>query len=226
MREGKILKFHWQCHKIECGFTLIELLLAILIATIVLTVVYSSFFQIIKAKDVVETELDLYHEARVVLSKFSKDLHSAYPRGMVVKKSKAQPTSFFVGETHGERGSSIKFTSFSRKPGLNSNESDQAELTYYLQPMPESDLYYLMREENPLIGNETGGNKYPIAERLVDFRISYLTELDDEEGLAEKYDSKETGSLPKAVEVYLTIRSQREDKDITFNSLVFLPLGS
>ena len=226
MKEGEILKFQWHFLKVDKGFTLIELLLAIFIGTIVLTVVYSSFFQIIKAKDVVESELDLYHEARVVFSKISEDLQSAYPRGMVVKSSKKNPSSFFIGTTGDREGSSVKFTSFSREPSANSLDSDQAEISYYLQPMDESGLFYLMREENPLIGNDSSSRKYPISERLVDFRLAYLTELDDEEGLVDEFDSSETGSLPKAVEVTFTLRSPRQDENVTFNSTVVIPLGN
>ena len=220
------MKFHWHCLKVDKGFTLLEVLLAIFIGTIVLTVIYSSFFQIIKAKDFVESELDLYHEARVVLSKISEDLQSAYPRGMVVKGSKYPPSSFFLGKKEDGEGSSVKFTSFSRQPSANSLESDQAEISYYLQPMPESDLFYLMREENPLIGNDTSRNKYPISERFVDFSLAYLTELDDEEGHVDEFDSIVTGSLPRAVEVTFTLRSPREDENVTFNSTILIPLGN
>ncbi len=58
-----------------------EVLLAIFIGSIVLTALYASFFQIIKAKERIEEELDLYHEARVVMAKVTKDLAMAYPRG-------------------------------------------------------------------------------------------------------------------------------------------------
>ena len=65
------------------GFTLIEVLLAVFIGSIVLTVLYASFFQINRAKDRIEEELDLYHEARVIMSKITKDLATRFPRGLI-----------------------------------------------------------------------------------------------------------------------------------------------
>lgn len=61
------------------GFTLIEVLLAVFIGSIVLTVLYASFFQINKAKARIEEELDLYHESRIIMSKITRDLATAFP---------------------------------------------------------------------------------------------------------------------------------------------------
>lgn len=218
-----ILRSHWHCLIIEKGFTLLEVLLAIFIGSIVLTVLYSSFFQIIKAKDVVESELDLYNEARVVFSKMTEDFESAYASGKVFDSSLAGAPPFFNGSKDGEN-SRVNFTSLSRQPALNSTDSDQAEISYYLEPVPESTLYYLVREENPRIGAGAGGIKYPISESLVGFNLRYLTENDSEGGLAEEFSGDEAGVLPKAVEVRLTMRSPRGE-DVEFSTLILIPLG-
>jgi general secretion pathway protein J len=219
----KIFKFQWHYLIIEKGFTLIEVLLAIFIGSIVLTVLYSSFFQIIKAKDVAESELDLYHEARVVFSKMTEDFQSAYPRGEVFDNSLISTSSFFSGTKDGDN-SRVTFTSLSRRPSLNSIDSDQAEVSYYLEPLPDSDLFYLMREENPRIGTDSGGIKYPISESLVRFNLRYMTENDSEESFVDEFNSDQTGSLPKVVEVTLTMRSPRGE-NVEFSTLILIPLG-
>lgn len=219
----KTSKFQWHYLITERGFTLIEVLLALFIGAIVLTVLYSSFFQIMKAKDVVESELDLYHEARVVFSKMSEDFQSAYPRGEVFNNSLISGSSFFSGIKDGDN-SRVTLTSLSRRPASNSMDSDQAEISYYLEPIPESDLFYLMREENPRIGSDSGGIIYPISENLVRFNLRYLTENDSEESFVEELNSDQTGSLPKVVEVTLTMRSPRGD-DVEFSTLILIPLG-
>jgi general secretion pathway protein J len=218
-----IFKFQWHYLIIEKGFTLIEVLLAIFIGSIVLTVLYSSFFQIIKAKDVAESELDLYHEARVVFSKMTEDFESAYPRGEVFNNSLISDASFFSGTKEGDN-SRVTVTSLSRKPALNSIDSDQAEISYYLEPVPQSDLFYLMRDENPRIGTDSGGIKYPISESLVRFNLRYMTENDSEESFVDEFNSYHTGSLPKVVEVTLTMRSPRGE-DVEFSTLILIPLG-
>ena len=223
MKGKRTIESQWQWLNINKGFTLLELLLAFFISAIVLTVVYSSFFQIIKAKDTAENELDLYHEARLIFTKLTEDFQSAYPRGLIYNKNKNLKPSFFLGEKEGEN-SVVTFTSLSRKSSSNSVDSDQAEISYYLDPIPDTDLFYLIREENPRIGIENGGIKYPISERLVGFNLSYITELDSEEGLVNVFDSTQTGSLPKAVEVRLILRSSRGE-DVEFSSLILVPLG-
>ncbi len=219
----KTSKFQWHYLITERGFTLIEVLLAIFIGSIVLTVLYSSFFQIMKAKDVAESELDLYHEARVVFSKMTEDLESAYPRGEVFDNSQIPASSFFSGKKDGDN-STVTFTSLSRRPASNSMDSDQAEISYYLEPIPQSDLFYLIRAENPRIGTDSGGIIYPISESLVRFNLRYLTENDSEESFADEFNSDRTGSLPKAVEVTLTMRSPRGE-DVEFSTLILIPLG-
>lgn len=223
MTVKKIFKFQWRYLITEKGFTLIEVLLAIFIGSIVLTVLYSSFFQIIKAKDVAEGELDLYHEARVIFSKMTEDFQSAYPRGEVFNNSTIPTSTFFSGTKDGDN-SRVTLTSLSRRPTVNSIDSDQAEISYYLEPVPQSDLFYLVREENPRIGTDSGGIKYPISESLVRFNLRYMTENDSEDSFVDEFNSDQTGSLPKVVEVTLILRSPR-GQDVEFNTLILIPLG-
>ena len=78
-----------------------------------LTVLYGSFFQIIKAKDSAENAMELYHEASVIFSRMTKDLQGAYLRGKVYSES---------GKT--------------TYPSL-SAEKRTTEATYILSPSPE-----------------------------------------------------------------------------------------
>ena len=201
------------------GFTLIEFLLAVFIGAIVLTVLYASFFQIINAKDSAENELELYHEARVVHSKITEDLVMAFPMGKIYSVKVSSPSSFFVGEVEG-KNSSVAFTSLSHKRGINSPDSDQAVISYFLEPIPESSLFFLMRGENPRIGSTSVAIQYPLSESVVGFNLTYLS--GDGEEFVDVWDSSQTNSLPKAVEVTLTMRSRR-GQDVVFNSLILIP---
>jgi general secretion pathway protein J len=223
MREKKSLNLHWRWLTSNSGFTLLEVLLAIFIGAIVLTVLYASFFQIINAKDSAEDKLELYHEARVIISKMTEDLSMAYPRGMIYPVQGASASSFFVGKTEEGERSSIDFTSLSHAGGINSGDSDQAEITYYLKPIPQSDLFFLMRRENPRIGSDSSAIEYPLSERVVGFSLAYMSS-DGGEFISE-WDSAQTNSLPKAVEIRLTIRSAKGE-DVEFNSLVSIPVAN
>ncbi len=243
MKVKRTLKSHWQClisnrgflktlpldfvvsaqsddrDPRSRGFTLIEVLLAALIGAMVLTVLYASFFQIINAKDSAESELELYHEVRIIFSKMTEDLAMAFPMGMIYSVKGSSPSSFFVGEVEG-KNSSVAFTALSHKRGINSPDSDQALISYFLEPVPDSDLFFLMRGENPRIGSTSVAIQYPLSESVVGFNLTYLS--GDGEEFIDVWDSSQTNSLPKAVDVTLTMRSSRGE-DVVFNSLILIP---
>ncbi|GJM17264.1 MAG: hypothetical protein DHS20C13_25910 [Thermodesulfobacteriota bacterium] len=208
------------------GFTLIEVLLAVFIASIVMAVLYASFFQIIKAKDKVEEELELYHEARVIFSKMTRDIVTAFPRGSVNSDSPNSVSDFFIGSQE-NNFSTLTFTSLSRTPTPDAKESDQTEISYYLEPTEDDpELFALMRRDDPTIGTDEGGSQYPISERIVGFTVSYLGEeylTSENQELAFEWNSSETSSLPTAVNVNIVLRSPRGD-DIEFNSLILIPV--
>ena len=208
------------------GFTLIEVLLAVFIASIVLAVLYASFFQILKAKEKVEEELELYHEARVIFSKMTRDLATAFPRGSVNSDSSNIASPFFIGNQEGNH-SSLTFTSLSRTPAKDARESDQTEISYFLEPAEDTpDLFALIRRDDPTIGTDEGGIQYPISERIAGFTVSYLADAStgsENQELTSEWNSNETSSLPTAVNVNLVLRSPRGE-DIEFNSLILIPV--
>jgi len=207
------------------GFTLIEVLLAVFIASIVMAVLYASFFQIIKAKEKVEEELELYHEARVIFSKMTKDLATAFPRGSVNSVTSNTNSDYFIGAQEGNF-STLRFTSLSRTPAKDAKESDQTEISYFIEPTEdEPELFSLIRRDDPTIGVDGGGSEYPISERIVEFTLSYLGEpslTTENQELAFEWNSVES-SLPNAVNVNIVLRSPRGE-DIEFNSLILIPI--
>jgi len=226
MKGTRYLQLQQQSQTTNKGFTLIEVLLAVFIASIVLSVLYASFFQVLKAKEKVEEELELYHEARIIFSKMTKDIATAFPRGSVNSESLSAAYPFFLGSEDGNH-SSITFTSLSRTPAKDVKESDQTEISYFLEPAEDApELFALMRRDNPTIGNDEGGTQYAISERIVGFKVSYLgaasIESENQE-LAFEWNSDEQSSLPRAVNINLTMRNPRGE-DIEFNSLILIPV--
>jgi len=225
MKGIRCLKLLQQSRTTNDGFTLIEVLLAVFIASIVMAVLYASFFQIIKAKEKVEEELELYHEARVIFSKITRDLVTAFPRGIVNTTIATRPNDYFIAGQE-NNFSTLVFTSLSRTPAPDSKESDQTEISYFVVPNKEDpDLFVLMRRDDPTIGTEGGGSEYPISERIVGFTLSYLGEdslTSENPEFAFEWDSAEA-SLPKAVNVNITLRSPRGE-DIEFNTMILIPV--
>ncbi|MCK5912583.1 MAG: prepilin-type N-terminal cleavage/methylation domain-containing protein [Desulfuromusa sp.] len=58
------------------GFTLIEILLAVLISSLVLASVYGIFSSVSRARDRLEAEGDLYHQARIFFDRIGGELAS------------------------------------------------------------------------------------------------------------------------------------------------------
>lgn len=214
-----------QSRTTDKGFTLIEVLLAIFIGSIVLTVLYASFFQINRAKDRIEEELELYHEARIIMSKITKDLATAFPRGLVNSQSTGITTPFFYGVEEGEN-SKLSFTSLSRTPTQDARESDQTEISYFLAPIEDSDLFALVRRDNPTFEPDTGGTQYAISERISGFSLTYLPKIPENgeaQGYSSEWNSNETLTLPAAVNVNIVLKSPRGE-DIQFSTLVMIPI--
>jgi len=223
----------------ESGFTLLELLVAVFISALVLTLVGTSFFQIINAKDKVESQLELIHEARVVFSRIGKDLSSVYPRGKVANSAVSYPYIFFLATNDEQTDNSrIVFSSFTRNPIEFNRESDQSEIIYFTARIEddenydeENQIFALIRKENPWFGNDEGGTQYPISERVRKFKLTYQNAKKVDDPLIEQEDIEEWdavllgGTLPKAVAVELVLTDD-EGLDHTFNTLIIMPIAN
>ncbi|MCH7926876.1 MAG: prepilin-type N-terminal cleavage/methylation domain-containing protein [Deltaproteobacteria bacterium] len=231
---NKILKSRLQCQTTNKGFTLVEVLIALFIGSLILGVLYASFFQIIKSKEIAENELEVYHEARVIFSRITKDLNSIYPRGNVFlgKANYISDEPYFEGGLENDN-SWIKFTSLSRAPSYNKSDSDQAQITYYIEEGEEDDdedgdtkLFSLMRRENPYIGGNKDGISYSLSDRIVFFRLDYLSGdiIDSEDSYIEEWNSNESQGVPRAIDIRLMLRSPG-DEDVEFRNLVYLQLS-
>lgn len=222
----RVLKYSRQYPTRKNGFTLIEILIAILISSVVLGVLYTSFFQIINARDKVEYELEMLHESRVIFNRLRKDLANAFPRGNVGLAAQSAGYQYFYSTVIGVNNE-LTFTSLAKDPSPDTNESDQVQVSYYMVEIQDSDLYALVRSENPWLGNEDGGIAYPISERVIAFQLNFITEAylnaQNPEPIRE-WDSVALGAYPKAVEVAVTLRND-EGNNVTFNSMIFIPVS-
>ena len=227
-----------QQYRTKNGFTLLELLVAVFISALVLVLVGASFFQIINAKEKVESQLELIHEARVVFSRIGRDLSNVYPRGKVANSAVIYPYPFFLATIDEQTDNSrIEFTSFTRNPLDFNRESDQSEIKYFIAEIEddenydeENQIYALIRKENPWFGNEEGGKQYPISERVKKFRLTFQNAKKIKDPLLEQEDVVEwdasllAGNLPKAVGVELVLTDD-QGLDHTFNTLIIMPMG-
>ena len=219
----KILKSRLRCQTTSNGFTLIEVVLALFIGSLVLVTLYGSFFQIIKSKEIAESELELYHESRVIMARLSQDLASLYARGNVYNSESNYVFTIPVLEGYMEGDQSfVRFTSLSRHPGLNEKDSDQALITYYTVMDDETGLFKLYRSENPYFNDDSNVISYPVSENVILFRLNYLNGvLIDDQSFTDSWNTNDQGKLPDLVELVLVLKSPRGEP-VEFRTLIKL----
>ncbi len=215
----------------KSGFTLIEVVIAVAITVVVLTMLYSSFSQLIKAKRMVETENELTQEANTILLKMRHDLVNAFPRGSInseVSSPSSSAYSYFTGSLEGDN-SRIIFTSFAKDLTHYSTQSGQSEISYYLVPLRDQDdnMYALMRKDNYWIGNDQAGSAYPISERVLSFKVNFLSErsqVSADEQKTWEWNSSVMRGFPKAVQVRI-ILSGSDGQEEVYSMIVAIPVA-
>jgi prepilin-type N-terminal cleavage/methylation domain-containing protein len=213
----------------KSGFTLIEVLVAVAITVIVLTMLYSSFSQLTTAKRRVETENELIQETNTILLKMRHDLVNAFPRGSI--NSEVPPPSaysYFTGRLEGD-SSRIVFTSFAKDPTHYSTQSGQSEISYYLVPLrgEREDMFALMRKDNYWIGNDEAGAAYPISERVLSFRVNFLSERSPDSVAEQRvweWDSSVMRGFPKAVQVHIILLGDGGHEEV-YSMIVAIPVA-
>ena len=213
----------------KSGFTLVEVLIVVAITVVVLTMLYSSFSQLITVKRRVETENELIQEANTILLKMRHDLVNAFPRGSINSKvSSPSAYSYFTGRLEGDN-SRIVFTSFAKDPTHYSTQSGQSEISYYLVPLrgEREDMFALMRKDNYWIGNDEAGAAYPISERVLSFRVNFLSERSPasvNEQEVWEWNSSVMRGFPKAVQVQIILLGT-EGREEVYSMIVAIPVA-
>ena len=213
----------------KSGFTLIEVLIVVAITVIVLTMLYSSFSQLVTVKRRVEAENELIQEANTILLKMRHDLVNAFPRGSINSKvSSPSAYSYFTGRLEGDN-SRIVFTSFAKDPTHYSTQSGQSEISYYLVPLrgQREDMFALMRKDNYWIGNDEAGAAYPISERVLSFRVNFLSERSPASANEQEvweWNSSVMRGFPKAVQVRIILLGVGGQEE-AYSMIVAIPVA-
>lgn len=190
------------------GFTLLELLVAISILSVILGVIYSSFFSASKTTRLLESDEDVYQTARSLLGLLSRELRSLYyyPSGA----TKAGLTGV-DSEIDGHPGDSIYFltTSYLRK-GSDSREGEMAEIGYFLDVDTGTDAKHLIRSVDPTVDLDfdEGGIFLPLSDRVEELDITYYKEQSDE--WLNEWDTKTQQQLPDLIRIELSVLDDEE----------------
>jgi len=203
------------------GFTLLEILITMAILAILATMVYASFSASIRMIERVDSEADIYREARFILARLSEELSMAYrPKG------KAIPEAIFVGENgvmDGRPQDSLRFTSLSHARSIaDEAASDLNLIEYRFEIDPEDRGWVLLhRERNNLDGLSQGGSgEFVIGEGIYSLNLRYF----DGKTWVDGWDAESEKALPRVVEIEIQFQVPREGQR-SFKSWVELPLA-
>lgn len=197
------------------GFTLLEVLIAVGLAALIATALYSSFSLAHSAVETVDTRLLRVQEARFLLDIMRREIESGFC-------SREKPYSSFKVEDrdyYGKQASRLSLTTFS---------SPMAEVVRveYLIEERNGRLSLRKRIERP--SARQGGSR---DETLIEDMDAFTLEVLHQGKWIKTWDCSLTGGLPEQVKISLTFSAQslsgdRRKATITFSDHAFPRVGS
>ena len=213
------------------GVTLLEVLVSLSILAVISTLIYGAFDGLSRTKQGLGRMNERYHQGRSALSRFSREIQSAFltlhhPFGSNLNPGMMTRTTTFIG-SDSRPADRIDFTSFShRRLKADAHESDQNELSYFDSRDPEKGKIDLVRREDKIIDLEPdkGGIVNVVAEDIESFDLEYYDPITQE--WQDTWDSTQTSGqlerLPLYVKAVLVLKGGPGDKPITLQTKVRL----
>jgi len=155
------------------GFTLIEVVISSALMAIIIVCAYLCLNAGLASQKVIEPRVEIFQNARVALAILASDLRSACP---FPKDFEFLGTQRTIGDSEADN---LDFATHNYTP-KRPHEGDFCEISYYLNPDPESGRLTLWRRRNPRIATDPlkGGRREEIATGLVGAKFEYFDGLD------------------------------------------------
>jgi general secretion pathway protein J len=210
-------------HAGDAGFTMIEVLIACSIMAFMMFLAWSTASQTLKAKKHFGLVQDRYREARILLTRMSRDLSMAYLSANE-DRTLLDPRTYFSGEASGEVDS-ITFSCLAhQRLYADVHESDQTVVSYYPGTDPDdrrkTDVF---RRESRRLANEKldaiPGESDVIFVDVAKLEITYWDAKNQE--WKDEWDTQKAegaaNRLPDKVRIALTFRDEN-DKEVTLTT--------
>lgn len=208
------------------GFTLAEVVIALAVLALIGTLTFGVFNQSLNARTQALEITEHYHMVRQAMLRMAREVSMAF---VTIHKDCEDPRtdSMFVGERSGS-SFRLDFTSFGHfKTQADANESDQNELSYFVDTDPEdSGRKALFRRSSARIDDEAdeGGFEQILARRVLGFEMEFYDDKDDR--WIDEWDTRDSefrDRLPLFVRLQLKIESPfGEEEEFVTKSRVVL----
>lgn len=193
------------------GFTLLEILVALTITAIVLTSVYGVFAALSSAKDELESDAEVFHQARVLFDRMGREIRSVYYH--------PARDSIFRGGEGEERQDFLEMTTRVISPTL-PRAAGISRIRYEVRPNPddrEGPPLLVRREESLLPGAAAAGMEHRLAAGIRLFRLRFFDGVE----WRDAWNTGDGAGLPQMVELYLEIEADGRAR--TFLTAVEIP---
>lgn len=156
------------------GFTLMEIMIALLVLSMIVTMIYGVFAQVVSGKEYVENGNEMYHQMRWAMEKMAYDLSCAY-----ISKGLNSHSQFLGINNQTQEGvpqDILSFTSFSHiRYSADEKSSDQCEISYFVVQDLETETSILFRREDYTVDDDLneGGEVLELVEGVVAFSVRY-----------------------------------------------------
>ncbi len=192
------------------GFTLLEVLIAVAIMSMIVSIIYTSFFtagENVKQAEAIRDATDL---ARTLEAKLSNDIANAYLNQNM--NAPAVTTIFYGKKAESDTGlgtssrhDSLSLTTLTNWRRPSSKETDLWEVGYDFKEKPDGTGWDLMRREKRELSKDTpaleGGVEYEMTDRVVSLQLRYY----DGSSWVDEWDSRTRQRLPNVVEIKLLL---------------------
>ena len=194
--------------KDNAGFTLIEMIVASTIASIIMVMLYASYYSIVKNTQSAGSSSKFYGNINAAFSRIDKDISNMY----IDTDQKA----IFQGDND-KTGGSINFVTINRRDYNITGDikkthpsSDINEVMYFLKAIPESsDLFFLMRAEKRGFDDSPFSNASLILENVLELKFEFALRND----WTRRWDSKDTKRYPPAIKTTLRVKNHRDTEE-------------
>ena len=212
------------------GFTLIEVVVGVALLATVMTLIYTTTYQSIRAKEKVDRRREIYHDVRVALNKVSQDISMAFLLNGDAQtgRHEGRPTLSTVlrGIDSGNRDQIYFATLGHLRLFRGAKESESAEVGYQVENDPKADKFdslRIMRRESKWVDEdpEEGGSWFPLIGNVKHFNLEYYDAKKREwfgdwssEGDLQK------GRLPRAVKISIGVADpDRDGETLIFQTM-------